>query len=129
MDEHRFDIDSLARALGGGTSRRRVLRGLLGSSVAGAAVVTRTVEAQAAKRCGPGTSNPCPRGQQCVDGRCGRGCSNPDDLCQASLGATCCTAATHCCVCPVSGGTSPWCAADGDVCELIFSSGGPCTTA
>jgi hypothetical protein len=125
MDERRFD--SLVKALGSGTSRRRVLRGLLGSSVAGVAVVSRTLEAQAARKCGPGTSNPCPRGQQCLDGRCGRGCSNPDDLCQANLGATCCTGATHCCVCPVNGGTIPSCAADGDFCNKIFFGETPCS--
>ena len=127
MDERRFD--TLTKALGSGTSRRWVLRGLLGSSVAGVAVVSRTLAAQAARKCGPGTSNPCPRDQLCVNGRCGRGCSNPDDLCPASLGATCCTATTHCCVCPVNEGTIPWCAAAGDSCDKIFFGDRPCEDA
>ena len=122
MDERRFD--TLTKALGSGTSRRWVLRGLLGSSVAGVAVVSRTLAAQAARKCGPGPSNPCPRGQLCVNGRCGRGCPNPEDLCQASLGATCCPVNTHCCKCHVtlSGEErrKPFCAADGDVCGEIF---------
>ena len=62
MDGHGFD--TLIEALGSGTSRRRVLRGVLGSSVAGTAVVSRRWEAQA-KPTGCKTLRQCPEGQVC----------------------------------------------------------------
>ena len=67
MDGHGFD--SLVKALGSGTSRRRVLRGVLGSSVAGTAVVSRRLEAQA-KPTGCKTLRQCPEGQVCRVSTC-----------------------------------------------------------
>ena len=76
----------------------------------------------------PGTSNPCPRDQVCVNLRCGRGCPNPDDLCQASLGATCCPANTHCCKCPANAGgdKAPVCAQYADLCKGLVTAFGEC---
>lgn len=74
MDGRGFD--TLAKALGSGANRRRVLRGLLASSVGGAAVVSRTFEARAkgkpsnkGKRGKPCTlSSQCPTNQICYPG-------------------------------------------------------------
>jgi hypothetical protein len=96
MDGHGFD--SLVKALRSGTSRRRTLRALLGSAVASAAVVSRTVAARAAKSCGP-FGSPCPRKALCVNGRCGGTCPSSSSPCLGTRGGECCFHATDCCIC------------------------------
>jgi hypothetical protein len=119
MDEQRFD--TLAKVWGSGTSRRRVLRGLLGSSVAGAAVVSRTVEAQSAKRCKQ--SSQCPQDQICRAGVCGSCPTDRPQACEGTLSGDCCLATDQCCVCQFNsrGDTRGGCAPAGFVCETIFN--------
>jgi hypothetical protein len=113
MDAHRFD--SVVKALRSGSSRRRVLRGLLASSVAGAVGVSRTFDAQAGKSCS--TSSDCPTNQLCRRNSAGNlkctGCGKlgPSDGggsgtfgCHSDStldGGFCCTRGDQvCCLCP-----------------------------
>jgi hypothetical protein len=101
MEADRFD--TLVKTLGRGTSRRRVLRGLLGSSVAGAAVVSQRVAVTAAKACTSGSE--CPKNQICGfhhNPRC-VACTNATVACKAAPDrGQCCLASQHCCACPDS---------------------------
>jgi hypothetical protein len=119
MDEQLFD--TLAKGLGSGTSRRRVLRGLLGSSVAGAAIVSRTIEAQAAKQCKK--SSQCPQDQICIAGACDTCPPDRPQPCEGTLSGECCPAGAQCCLCQFNsrGDTRGGCAPAGFVCETIFS--------
>jgi hypothetical protein len=128
MDGHGFD--SLVKALGSDANRRRVLRGLLGSSVAGAAVVSRTFEAQAAKSCGP-FGSPCPRKALCVNGKCGGRCPSTSSPCLGTRGGECCTQAADCCICrdTASGESYGACFGAQGTCAGFIFEGATCSSA
>jgi len=109
MDHRRFD--TLARALGGASSRRAALGALLSGLAAGAAATDLDAKRRR-RRCDPA----CPAGQTCVKGTCT--CANGGTLC----GANCCAAGQTCqggaCVDPL-----PQCLAFGAACK---NAGVPC---
>ena len=100
MDARRFD--RAVKALGSGASRRRVLRGLLGSSVVGAVVVSRTVETRAGdNQCPSGHASDCKANQICDNGSCIRCNKKVSVLCKGTFGGGgCCVAGRQCCICP-----------------------------
>jgi hypothetical protein len=112
MDAEQFD--RIARVLGSGASRRRVLHGLVGGALGGAAVASRRSDAAAkGKRCGRGSD--CPPNQICPDGNCTScraftGSSGPFACKGPSGQGTCCNPGGFCCLCkedsPVGGGTT-----------------------
>jgi hypothetical protein len=112
MDAARFD--ALSKYIGRGVSRRRVLRGLLGSSVAGGAVLAGTFHATArGKPCPSGNGSDCPRDQICTNpsasnyncSSCGKSAGYPRGFfaCKGTVGGGVCCAARAgeaCCLCP-----------------------------
>jgi hypothetical protein len=125
MDGH--DFDSLIKALGSGTSGRRVLRGLLGSAVAGAAVVSRTFETQA-KPTGCKTLRQCPQGQVCRASTCTTCTGDRPKSCPGTLSGECCSAGEQCCLCPYNfrGETRAGCAPADIDCRRVVTQYGNC---
>jgi hypothetical protein len=146
MDEQRFD--ELTRALAGGTSRRRVLKGLTAGLAAVAAGITGFGDAEAARRCrtvaqicrkrddccaqdcGPADSTGrrrcglCPDGGELCGGECCSGeqfCLDGgccDNPCGEGSGAICCTA-DDVCVVNVENEAEPFaCCPSGSYCQI-----------
>jgi len=121
MDDRRFD--SLTRSLASGSSRRQVLKGLLGLGGAAAAAGSLASEADAARRPKPTPVPTCPgvqtwNGSACVcpggHTKCGPDCC-PDGLAECCDNACCygtCYGEELCCpsaqeFCPISGECCP----------------------
>jgi hypothetical protein len=66
MDGHRFD--DLARILGAGTSRRQLLKALVGAGGGGALALLGLTGIEAAARCS--AAKPCGTCRKCVNGHC-----------------------------------------------------------
>jgi hypothetical protein len=120
-------FDSLVKALGSGASRRRVLRGVLGSAVAGTAVVSRRWEAQA-KPTGCKTLRQCPQGQVCRASTCTTCTGDRPKACPGTLSGDCCPAGEQCCLCPYNsrGETRGGCAPADIDCRLVVTQYGNC---
>lgn len=103
MDAERFD--RIAKVLGSGTTRRQVVQGLIGSSLTGAAIVSRATDAQAGKPCEGNTD--CPRNQLCNIDRC-ESCRQGRVTCidPFTNQGRCCNAGGSCCVCRLSSGVT-----------------------
>jgi hypothetical protein len=114
VDAEQFD--RIAKVLGSGTSRRRVVRGLLVSSITTATVMSRVTDAQAGKPCE--ATNQCHMRQGngnwvCNSGRC-RSCRGTVRCISPVTGTgTCCPAGQYCCLCTTPDVTlAPNCASD-----------------
>jgi hypothetical protein len=110
MDGQRFD--EIARTLGGGTNRRRILRALGAVIPGGMAIASRAGSAVAQaptvcfqdSDCIEGSDNPC-SGASCVGGTCtffivdcipGYGCCGNGECCPESAGSAACSSDADC---------------------------------
>jgi hypothetical protein len=124
LDGHEFD--TVVKAFSSGTSRRRVLRGLLGSALAGTAAASRTFEATAGKvkRCPSANGSDCSRTEICNNQThiCEKCEQRYFETCKGSIGpgACCYKENAHCCTCThPSGLTFGRCAGIGQSCSAL----------